>query len=399
MKKKVISLFVIAILFASFPMSVLAEEVTYGDYLDELAEAQEELRKNQALIDDKENQVDTNNSTIQSLKNSMQKMSEESVELQEEIVESNKEIEEKQEETKSLLAYLQMSQGENLYMEYVFGGDTITDFIYRYSVVEQITAYNDNAIKELNDLITKNENRKTELKNKQEEYEKKVASLNEEIKKLNVSIAEIEGLSPSLEEQVRDKKLLVDYYKKQGCTSRNQVIGRDCAVTSSNAVFLRPIKTGYVTSFIGYRWGSLHRGIDIGSSTGKNTALYSIGNGTITNIYHDNNGALCLVIQYRTTNGTYYSALYAHLSRYASNIYVGMQVNSNTIVGYMGDTGYAFGVHLHLEVWPCRLFSDSNCGKWDNYVSFVNRSYSSGFRGAESVINFPSKTYTTWYTR
>ena len=75
-----------------------------------------------------------------------------------------------------------------------------------------------------------------------------------------------------------------------------------------------------------------------------------------------------------------------------------MDVTPDTILGYMGDTGYAFGVHLHLELWPCRLYVDNNCRSWDNYTSFVKRLYDSGqSRGAESYIGFPSKTYQYWY--
>ena len=76
-----------------------------------------------------------------------------------------------------------------------------------------------------------------------------------------------------------------------------------------------------------------------------------------------------------------------------------MQVNSNTILGYMGNTGYAFGVHLHLEVWPCRLYGDSNCSSWSKYVSFAERKFREGFKGAESVISFPNRTYQTWYNK
>ena len=154
-----------------------------------------------------------------------------------------------------------------------------------------------------------------------------------------------------------------------------------------------------MTSFIGYRWGSFHRGTDIGSSLGRNTPLYSIGNGTITSIWQDSSGAKCINIQYRTLDGKYYTAIYGHLSRYASNIYEGMQVNSNTILGYMGNTGYAFGVHLHLEVWPCRLYGDSNCSTWNKYTSFAERKFREGFKGAESVISFPNRTYQTWYNK
>lgn len=386
------------ILSLCLPVSVLAEELTFGQVLDDLAKAQKELDANNKEISDKENQIIQNDKTIKSLKSQIEDMSKEVEKLQKEIADSNIEIENKKEQTKDLISYLQMSQGENIYLDYVFGGDSITDLVYRLSIVEQITEYNETMIKELGELITSNENRKVELNKRQEEYEKKIVDLDNQRNKLTSSIAQSESLSPSLKQEVESKQQIVAYYKSEGCRNRSDVIGRDCAVTSSNAVFSRPIQTGYITSFIGYRWGSLHRGLDMGSSTGRNTALYSIGKGVIKSIWKDGNGALCVNIQYKTIDGTYYTAIYAHLSRYG-NIYEGMEVNNNTIIGYMGDTGYAFGVHLHLELWPCRLYEDSNCRTWSKYTSFVQSQYNKGFKGAESVINFPSRTYQTWYNR
>lgn len=401
MMKKLFSKFLLLLIIISIilPSTVNAADLTYGQVLDDLTNAKKELNKNNQLISDKNNQIVQNNSTIKNLKSEVEKMGAEAVELQQQIADANTEIDQKKEQTKNLIVYLQMSQGSNVYLDYVLGGDSITDLVYRLSVVEQITEYNDNMVKELEDLISNNEKRKVELANKQKEYENKMTTLNNEVNKLTNSIAKLGDLSPSLEQQVKEKEKLVNYYKSQGCKNRSDVIGRDCAVTSSNATFSRPIKTGYVTSFIGYRWGSFHRGTDIGSSLGRNTPLYSIGNGTITSIWNDAYGAKCINVQYRTLDGKYYTAIYAHLSRYASNIYEGMRVNSNTILGYMGNTGYAFGVHLHLEVWPCRLYGDSNCSTWSKYVSFTERKFREGFKGAESVISFPNRTYQTWYNK
>lgn len=402
MKKKMQGFIVLWMILTLLPTTAYAGDLTFGQIQDELASAQKELRENQAAINDKKDQITEDNATIQSLKEDIEKMSQEVVVLQQEIVRANEEIGAKKEQTKDLISYYQMSQGENLYLDYIFGGESITDLVYRMSIVDQISEYNDQMVNDLEDLIESNENRKIVLANKQEEYEDKMANLEEEISKLNSSIEKMNGLSPSLEEQVKAKEELVKFYKEQGCKNRGDVIGRDCAVSSSNSTFRRPFQTGYVTSFTGIRWGSLHRGIDLGSPQGKNTPLYSIGNGVITNVYHDSNGALCLIIQYRTSDGKYYSALYAHLSRYAPGIYVGMkpkEVTVNTLVGYMGDTGYAFGVHLHLEVYPCRIYVDKECSTWNKYVSFASQMFNQGYKGSESVINFPSRTYQTWYAR
>lgn len=401
MMKKIISRSATLLITISLilPMSVFAEEVTFGQVLDDLAKAEKELKENQQSINNKENQIDENNSTIKNLKKQIEDMGKETVQLQQQIADSNIEIEERKKQTKDIIAYYQMSQGENIYLEYVFGGESITDLVYRLSVVEQITEYNDNAVKSLQDLILANESRKVELANREKEYESKIDNLNTEISKLNNAVSKLGELSPSLEEEVNTKRKLVESYRKEGCKNRSDVIGRDCAVTNVTGIFKKPIRTGYITSFVGYRWGSLHRGLDMGSSQGRNTALYSIGNGVIKSIWTDSAGAKNINVEYRARNGQYYTAIYAHLSRYADGLYVGKAVNENTILGYMGDTGMAYGVHLHLEVWPCRLYADSNCRTWNQYVSFVNKKYNEGFKGAETVISFPGRTYQTWYNR
>lgn len=406
MKNKLFKIsLIVLIITIVLPINVKAETITYGSILDDLSKAQKELDKNNQSLGNTQNQIQQDNTKIKNLKAEIEEMKEENTKLQQEIAQANIDIEDKKEQTKDLVVYLQMSQGENVYLEYVFGGDTITDLIYRLSVVEQITEHNEQIVKELEELITKNETRKVELAEKEKESEERIEELNNEIAKLNQTVTNLNSLTPSLKDEVEAKEKLVAYYKSQGCKNRSDVIGVDCAVTSANATFSRPIKNGYVTSFTGYRWlciGSckwqFHRGIDIGSKTGKNTALYSIGNGVIKTIWSDTAGAKCVNIQYKDINGTYYTAMYCHLSRYA-NIYEGMEVTPNTVIGYMGDTGNVTGVHLHLEVYPCRLWEAGQCSTWNKYVAFAEKQFNSGYKGSESVINFPSRTYQTWYSK
>lgn len=398
---------ILSIVTLMLPTRVKAETITYGNVLDELAKAKKELEKNNQSLGNTQDQIQQDNKKIKDLKQEIEQMKKENTKLQQEIAQANVDITEKKQQTKDIIVYLQMSQGENIYLEYVFGSDSITDMIYRLSIVEQITEYNDKMITELEDLITLNEGRKVELAEKEKKSQEKIENLTNEVANLNKTVSNLNSLTPSLKDEVEAKESLVSYYKSQGCSKRSDIIGVDCARTGGNAIFSRPIRTGYVTSFTGYRWifgkYSFHKGIDIGSSTGKNTPIYSIGNGVITKVWTDYYGAKMVTIQYKDIKGQYYTANYAHLSRYAPGIYVGMpatNVDSNTLIGYMGDSGNVTGVHLHLEVYPCRLWSPGECSTWNKYEQFAKNKFDSGtYKGSESVINFPSRTYQSWYSR
>ena len=88
------------------------------------------------------------------------------------------------------------------------------------------------------------------------------------------------------------------------------------------------------------------------------------------------------------------------MSSYAPGLKVGQNISSNQYIGYMGDTGYAFGVHLHMEVIPCRLYnpSDSNCYSWNAYTNFAVKTIKNGFN-LRQLINFPKGTYNSWSSR
>lgn len=53
-------------------------------------------------------------------------------------------------------------------------------------------------------------------------------------------------------------------------------------------------------------------------------------------------------VKIRHLNGMY--TLYAHLKYGSIKVSVGMQVIQGKVIGYMGNTGYSFGAHLHFEV-------------------------------------------------
>ena len=53
-------------------------------------------------------------------------------------------------------------------------------------------------------------------------------------------------------------------------------------------------------------------------------------------------------VKIRQDNGMY--TLYAHMKYNSVNVKVGQRVSRGQVIGYMGNTGYSFGAHLHFEV-------------------------------------------------
>ena len=107
----------------------------------------------------------------------------------------------------------------------------------------------------------------------------------------------------------------------------------------------RPYK---ITSPFGYRWGSLHQGIDI-SGTGYGSPIYASLGGVVVSAQYGgmvgNSAGRNVVIEH--PNGYY--TVYAHLSKI--NVSKGQTVSRGQKIGAMGHTGYAFGTHLHFGVY------------------------------------------------
>lgn len=107
--------------------------------------------------------------------------------------------------------------------------------------------------------------------------------------------------------------------------------------------FVWPASGGYISSKMGYRWGKMHKGIDIARPSSG--GIKAADNGIVVSAGWDGGYGNKIVIDHQ--NG--YRTVYAHLS--SLSVSAGQTVSKGTQIGMMGSTGDSTGVHLHFEVY------------------------------------------------
>lgn len=282
--------------------------------------------------------------------------------LQKEIDELNKEIKEKEKQIKDLVAFYQISEGDNFYLKYIFGADSFEDFIYRFSVAEQLTDANDKLIDEMNDLIAKNKKKMQELKDQEKRLDNLNGQIAKEIEKLGNQKKKFTENALSVDEEIKTIEDQISYYKSKGCSETEDVIvcsrpsassygqassSADNLIPSARG-FILPLPYGYITSYYGGRihpifgTASYHSGVDIAASTG--TTIMASNKGVVVGSdWYDGYGNAVLVYHESCDCTT----LYGHMS--VRSVSVGQGVSRGQKIGEVGSTGWSTGPHLHFQ--------------------------------------------------
>ena len=92
-----------------------------------------------------------------------------------------------------------------------------------------------------------------------------------------------------------------------------------------------------------HRWQS-HDGVDLAAPIG--TPVHATAQGKVTFVGRQTGYGKVIMLE----NPPPYSTVYAHLSRFAKGIRNGGTVKRGQVIGYVGETGWATGPHLHYEV-------------------------------------------------
>jgi murein DD-endopeptidase MepM/ murein hydrolase activator NlpD len=128
----------------------------------------------------------------------------------------------------------------------------------------------------------------------------------------------------------------------------------DAASTTreSNGFLDYPVD-GYITSSYGmrlhpvYKRWTLHDGTDFGAACG--TPVRAAASGRVIAVYYNTGYGNRVIIDNGYHRGAGLGTAYNHLSDYSA--YVGQKVERGEVIGYVGNTGYSTGCHLHFMVF------------------------------------------------
>lgn len=166
------------------------------------------------------------------------------------------------------------------------------------------------------------------------------------------------------------KKVALQVTKVNGMVEEERVLNEEITEQPVSAVVMKgtkvilgegtgklawPVVGASISSTFGYRWGKLHKGVDI---TGSSSILSS-DNGKVVKTGYAADYGNHIIIDH--LNG--YRTLYGHLSKIG--VSVGQIVEKGEKIGVMGSTGDSTGTHLHFEV--------IKSGNPENPLKYLNR--------------------------
>lgn len=379
--------YILLIIFV-LTLSIKVEAKTLKDLKNELAAYQKEMNdaKNKQKLTQSE--ISTVNKRVRNISDTIQKDQENIKKKESEILALEKNAKDKEEQIKDIIVFLQITNSENAYLEYIFGANTIEDLILRSAVSEEIVAYNDDLINDYNATIK-------EYKVKNEELKEQIVNLNSEQDNLKGELVKLgDHLDDTLEEvasvqsQIDAQKKLIEYYeKKLGCKDNQDI--NTCGNIPFSGKMVRPVTSGSVTSEFGYRLHptkktyKLHSGIDM---AGGGTDVYAVAPGSVAGISWKNSCGGTMLFVHHNINGTYYTSTYMHL--YQVKVKVGDYVDQNTKIAVTGGSRSltpwdtcTTGRHLHLSISRGLYLKDYT--SWSTWTSkLVN---------PRTMVNFPKK--------
>ncbi len=375
MKKSVLSLLFVLALLLSFVPSLLPQTAdaatasSVQDAKDKIAEAQEKQKELQKQLDALANKKEAYMDQKEIIEQQVGELAEEiSVydqlisALDDEIALSEAKIAAAQKnyndniEKFKAQARATYENGQTSYLEVLLGAESFSDFLLSLDYVKQVSLYE----RKLLDTITESirvereemavvaekraqvDGARAAAQERKSEVDKKNSELSKVISSLNSNAAALEAAK---KEAHKKEEELNEWIEKE-------LAGENSSVDYQEGEWIWPVaRASYNYMSSGYGWRTLngrrefHYAIDIAAPRG--TPVLATKAGVIKSAkWVTTGGGWQVVIDH---GGTYYS-YYNHLNK-KPIVTAGQRVSQGEVVGYVGDSGYAFGTHLDFKIY------------------------------------------------
>lgn len=335
MKKKSISIFLIAILVMAFATGA-------GTYAASKSDLQQELSGVQAEKNDVSDKLVKVKKDIDELQPKVDSLSAEVEEANNKISQTEKKIADKKQEMKEREEGLNKrlrvmyKNGSVGFVDVLLGSNSISEFVSNLEMIQKIYENDMDVLTTLEEQEKELEKIKADLEAQRQAVSSKKSELESEMNKLDSLKGELEAKEDELNEEA---KALTSKIVAMTNPKSKYVGGK----------FVWPVPSShYLFSYFGWRMHPIynvykyHSGIDIAASTGSDILAAGSGKVIISQWY--GGYGECVMIDH----GGGLVTLYGHMSRRL--VSAGDEVKAGQLIGKVGSTGISTGPHLHFEV-------------------------------------------------
>ena len=362
-------------------MTMTASAKTLEELQQEASEINARLKKDQNDQQDKQAELDDLNEKISNIKEQIQAYADQIKAKNAEIDALNQQISDKEAELDQRQADLQeqftmlrerlnavAKSGNVTTLQMLTDSDSYVDYLIKTKMMERISENDqklmDEIEAEIESINGERENLENQKQSKQEEESSVQAMKNEKTSKsaeLESDYAQLTSEKNQLDTAVSNDKsdqaaktaeIAAKEKELQNATSGKSVAGK-----YKGGTMFWPVPTVHnISSGYGYRWGTLHKGVDIseGEVPIYGEDIVAAADGVVIYVNDSSTwgggyGYHVIIDHGADSNGNRITTLYAHCS--AIDVSVGQRVvGGQTVIAQAGATGDVTGPHLHFEV-------------------------------------------------
>ena len=378
MKKKIVIIILIILVLHYFSNFVFAENSITNETINEITET-ENLENQKQEVEDKIKDTNIKLEYVQeelsatmlkvqeiedkviSYEEDIEKLGKKMQELQTSIDEATKKLEiasQDYEKKKNILInrlVAMYESGDTVYLDVLLNSKNITDFISRYYVIEEITEYDNELLRYVEDQKNNIETTKQKLENEQGQIKIIKARSEQTSIVLNNMKTLQQSYVKKLSEGEKTLQEQITTFKKEQAEIEAKILaatnGIDGEIQYTGGEMLWPVAISgtAITSNFGIREHPIqgvikqHTGIDIGNAP-LGTPVIAVADGTVSYAGWLGGYGNCVMINH----GNGVVTLYGHGNKLLTS--VGTKVKQGDTIMEVGTTGNSTGPHLHFEV-------------------------------------------------